>query len=88
MNSYSIGGAIGLALDIFIWIIIIDVIFSWIVSMGKISSYHPIPKTLHTITSPLLNPIRRLLPAYRTGGLDLSPMILIMIIRMLLSAIH
>jgi len=83
MHTITTTGLIWQALNLLTWVIILDVIFTWVVYLGKMSSYHPIPKTLHSITSPLLDPIRKVLPAYRTGGLDLSPMILIMLLRVL-----
>jgi YggT family protein len=43
--------------------------------------YHPVQETLAKIVEPLLAPIRRILPA--TSGIDLSPLILIILIQIL-----
>lgn len=37
----------------------------------------PVMPVLHTLTAPLLDPIRRLLP--NLGGLDLSPLVLLVL---------
>ncbi|MCD1127237.1 YggT family protein [Jinshanibacter sp. LJY008] len=55
------------------WIIIIRALMSWI-SQGR----NPVDQLLIQLTEPLLSPIRRLLPSM--GGIDLSPMVLILIL--------
>ncbi|AKJ41183.1 YggT family protein [Pragia fontium] len=55
------------------WVIIIRALMSWI-SQGR----NPVDQLLIQLTEPLLYPIRRLLPSM--GGIDLSPMILIMVL--------
>ncbi|MCP4199317.1 MAG: YggT family protein [Proteobacteria bacterium] len=57
--------------------ILIRVLISWV----KIDPYHPLVQLLYQITEPILAPIRRFLPA--TGGLDLSPIIAIVLIEIL-----
>ncbi len=57
--------------------ILIRVLISWV----KIDPYHPLVQLLYQITEPILAPIRRYLPA--TGGLDLSPIIAIVLIEIL-----
>ncbi|AWH89337.1 YggT family protein [Limnobaculum parvum] len=55
------------------WVIIIRSLMSWI-SQGR----NPVDQLLIQLTEPLLSPIRRLLPSM--GGIDLSPMVLILIL--------
>ena len=55
------------------WIVIIRALMSWI-SQGR----NPVDQLLIQLTEPILYPIRRLLPPM--GGLDLSPMILMLIL--------
>lgn len=55
------------------WVIIIRALMSWI-SQGR----NPVDQLLIQLTEPLLSPIRRLLPSM--GGIDLSPMVLILIL--------
>ena len=49
------------------------------------SPYHPIREALDRLVNPLLAPIRRLVPA--VGGLDFSPLILIILIQFIARAV-
>lgn len=71
----AVAKILDIALDFFMWIIIIRALISWV----NPDPYNPIVQFLAKITEPLLYPIRRLLPTYRIG-IDLSPMIAILII--------
>ena len=55
------------------WAILIRVLLSWLPMAGvRIDPYNPIIRFLHTITDPILDPIRR----YTTVGMiDLSPIV-------------
>ena len=57
---------IELFFNVFIYSIIIQAILSWFPSSG----YNPVVSILHSITSPVLNPVRKIVPP--VGGLDLS----------------
>ena len=59
---------ITLALNIFIFAIIIQAILSWI----NPDPYNPVSGVLVSITSPVLQPVRRMIKPI--GGLDLSPL--------------
>ena len=54
-------------------VILARVILSWV----PVRRYHPAVVFIHNITEPLLRPFRKLLPPWRTGGLDVSPILLI-----------
>lgn len=60
---------VSLIINIFLFAILIGVIISWI----NPGSYNPAIGLIHSLTEPLLNPVRRRLPDM--GGLDLSPMV-------------
>jgi YggT family protein len=66
-------------IDIYVYIIVAMIVFSWLFSFGVLSRGQPIvaqiSDILYRLTEPVLRPIRRLLPAI--GGLDLSPLVLI-----------
>jgi YggT family protein len=66
---------IDLALNIYIWIIIGRALISWV----NPDPYNPIVTFLYRATEPVLAPIRRLIPI-RGLGIDISPIIVIMII--------
>lgn len=60
----------------FIWIVIASSLLSFF-----LSPYHPVREALDRIVAPFLNPIRNLMP--NTGGLDFSPLILILAVEFL-----
>ncbi|MBP8980855.1 MAG: YggT family protein [Syntrophobacterales bacterium] len=66
---------IDLVLNIYIWIIIFRAVISWV----NADPYNPIVNFLYRATEPVLRPISRLLPFGGTG-IDLSPLIVILII--------
>ena len=70
-NLVLLAGAelVWLAINIFLIAIIIRVILSWFNFLGP----HPLVNLLYQLTEPVLEPIRRLLPAM--SGLDLSPLL-------------
>ena len=74
--------ALYFALNIVWWLIIISVVASWLVAFGVINTrnmtVYRILDMLNRATEPLYRPIRRIIPPM--GGLDLAPMILILII--------
>ena len=53
-------------------VVIVRVILSWI----QVDSYHPAIRLVHTLTEPLMAPIRKLLPTERIG-IDFSPLIVL-----------
>jgi YggT family protein len=71
---YAIAFLINTALTIYMYIIVARAVISWV----NPDPYNAIVRFLYSATEPLLSRIRRLLPA--TGGLDLSPIIVILLI--------
>ena len=67
-----------LTINVFMFSVIILAILSW-VSPG---AYNPVANLLYQITAPLMRPARRILPPM--GGLDLSPMFVIVILYLLI----
>ena len=73
---------IDLALQLYIWNVIIAAIFSWLVAFNVVNTRNQlvgaIGEFLYRITEPVLRPIRNMLP--NLGGIDISPVILFLII--------
>ena len=73
---------IDLALEIYIWVLIAAAIFSWLVAFNVVnvrnSVVGAIGDFLYRVTEPALRPIRNVMP--NLGGIDISPVILILII--------
>lgn len=78
---------IAFIVQILIIIITIDVVVSIAMALGmRVSPYRPPVSTLRSLTEPLYQPIRRLLPpARRTGGLDFAPMIVVILLQIVRS---
>jgi len=64
--------------NLYIWVVIISVILSWLMTFGVINMYNPLVRSIwqgvNALTEPFLAPIRRFMP--NLGGLDISPVIL------------
>lgn len=66
------------ALDIFMWLIIIRALLTWV----NPDPYNRLVRIIYRLTEPVLVPIRRILPLQGTG-IDFSPMIAIVAIMLL-----
>ncbi len=71
---YAFAMVLNIAITVYIWIIIIRALLSWV----NPDPYNPIVRFLAAVTDPVLAPIRRRLPYL--GGLDISPIIVILIL--------
>jgi YggT family protein len=71
-----------LILQIYVWLLIAAAILSWLVAFNVVNTRNQfvasIGEFLFRITEPALRPIRNFLP--NLGGIDISPVILILII--------
>ena len=71
-----------LVLDLYIWLLIAAAVLSWLVAFNVVNSRNQfvamVGDFLFRITEPVLRPIRNLLPSL--GGIDVSPVVLILII--------
>ena len=76
----ALAGLVDFLLTAYMWIIIGRAIISWV----NADPYNPIVRFLYEATEPLLSRIRNLIPL-SMGGIDFSPMILILVIMFLQS---
>ena len=64
-----------IAIDLYIWVVIISAILSWLVAFNVVNTsnrfVYTLGDALWRITEPALRPIRRILPSL--GGIDISP---------------
>ena len=71
-----------LVLQMYTYVIIVVAIMSWLIAFNVINVYNNVVRTvwdsLNAITEPALRPIRRMMPKF--SGLDLSPLILLLVI--------
>ncbi len=72
-------------LSFLVLLIFIEVIFSWLIAFNIVNLRNPLMaqfyNTVKAIVRPILDPIRRVVPAI--GGLDLSPIIALLLIQWL-----
>lgn len=77
MLPYNFVQFIGWLLDLYSYVIIAAALITWVSPDPR----NPIVQFLFKVTEPVLRPVRNLLPPWRTGGLDLSPLIVIIAIQ-------
>ena len=74
-----------LLLSILTWIIIIQVILSWLLAFNVLNVHSGGVRNfivaLDRLTAPLYRPIRRLLPDF--GGIDFSPLVILILIQVI-----
>ena len=74
-----------LILQIYIWLLIAAAVLSWLVAFNVVNTRNQVVamlgEFLFRITEPALRPIRSIMP--NLGGIDVSPVILILLILLL-----
>jgi YggT family protein len=70
-------GFLGWLLGLYSWVIIAAALITWVSPDPR----NPIVMFLRQVTEPVLAPVRRFLPPWKTGGLDFSPLIVILAIQ-------
>ncbi|MHC1701289.1 MAG: YggT family protein [Humidesulfovibrio sp.] len=66
-------------LTLYMWVVIISALLSWV----NPDPYNPIVRFLRNITDPVYARIRRLMPFVVIGGMDLSPLVVIVAVQIL-----
>ena len=64
-------------IDLYSLVVLVAVVISWV----RMDRRHPLARIVYSVTEPVLAPIRRALPI--VGGLDFSPMVLLIALRVL-----
>ncbi|WP_022728537.1 YggT family protein [Fodinicurvata sediminis] len=79
---HALFSILDLVINIYIWILIGSAVLSWLVAFNVVNTsnrvVYMIGDFLYRATEPALAPIRRILP--NLGGIDISPMILILLL--------
>ena len=69
-------------INIYIWLIIINAILSWLVAFNVLNTQNRFVFALlnatHQLTEPVLNKIRKFIP--NLGSIDISPVVLILLL--------
>ena len=82
-------GEIELVLDVFWWVIVVQVVLSWLLALNVLNVSSNAVRSfivlIDRFTAPIYRPIRRLLPDF--GGLDFSPLIILLAISLIESRV-
>jgi YggT family protein len=82
---YALFSIIDMVLQVLVWVIIAQIIISWLVAFNVINTQSNFVRTLldalDRLTAPLYRPIRKVMPDF--GGIDFSPIVLILAIQVL-----
>jgi YggT family protein len=69
-------------IDLYVWVLIINVIFSWLVAFNVLNTQNRfvniVLEITYKLTDPPLNYIRKFIP--NLGSIDISPVILILVL--------
>jgi YggT family protein len=76
---YILADLIGTCIEIYIFIIILEIAVSWLTHFGVLNIQNPQARNLVALlkraTDPVMEPVRRVIPSI--GGFDLSPLVVI-----------
>jgi YggT family protein len=82
---YSLLWLIDTVINLYIWVLIISAVMSWLIAFNVINTrnraVYMLTDFLYRVTEPALRPIRRFIPSL--GGVDISPVILILLLAFL-----
>ena len=76
----AIGKILDIALSLYMWIIVARAVISWV----NPDPFNPIVRFLNAVTEPVLYQVRRRIPLF-FGGIDFTPILIILIIYFLKS---
>ncbi len=66
-------------LSLFLWVVIIDAVLSWLIAFDVVNTRNKLVGTIadgcNRLTTPALAPIRKFIPPI--GGMDITPVVLI-----------
>jgi YggT family protein len=71
----ALAQVIHIILNLLMWLIVVRAVLSWV----SPDPYNPIVRFIHNVTEPMLYQVRKRLPL-QYGGIDLSPIIVILAI--------
>jgi len=74
--TWFVADALNMLLNLYFWIIVIAAVLSWVSPDPR----NPIVRFLYAVTEPVLYQIRRRLPFVYAGGIDFSPLVVILAI--------
>ncbi|MDR1659626.1 MAG: YggT family protein, partial [Desulfovibrio sp.] len=79
----SVATVLGSLLNIYFWIVIVSAVLSWV----KPDPYNPVVRALRLLTEPVFYRVRKWLPFTYMGGLDFSPLVVLLAIELVNSIV-
>ena len=70
---------IGWLIEVYSWILVIRCVLSWV----RVDHYNPVVRLIYQLTDPVLKPFQSLTLRAGAGGIDFSPIIVFMILRVI-----
>jgi YggT family protein len=75
----ALAAVLDIVLTLYFWVVIVSAILSWV----NPDPYNPIVRFLRSLTEPVFYHIRRWIPFTLIGGIDLSPIVVLIGIQFL-----
>ncbi len=75
----AVARVLDIVLSLYFWIIIIAALLSWV----RPDPYNPVVRFLRAVTDPVFYRVRRWFPFLTIGGVDLSPIVVILAVQFL-----
>ncbi|OEU70673.1 MAG: hypothetical protein BA863_15055 [Desulfovibrio sp. S3730MH75] len=75
----AVAKVLGIVFNLYMWVVIISALISWV----NPDPYNPIVSFLRRATEPVFAKVRHHIPFSVIGGIDLSPIIVILALQML-----
>lgn len=76
---FGIAKIVSVVLSLYFWVVLIAVLLTWV----RPDPYNPIVRTLNALTEPVFYRVRKWLPFTYINGLDLSPVVVLLVIQFL-----
>lgn len=75
----NVGQAVSLVIRVYYFLVIAHVILSWV----QLDPRNPIVRFIHRTTDPVFDLVRRTLPFLQAGGIDFSPIVVLLLLELL-----
>ena len=74
---FGVARVLDAVLNLYFWIVIVSAVLSWV----NPDPYNPIVRILRNLTEPVFYRVRKWIPFTYVGGLDLSPVVVLLAIQ-------
>jgi len=75
----ALARVLDIVFSLYFWVILIAALLSWV----RPDPYNPVVRFLRAVTDPVFYRVRRWLPFLTVGGIDLSPIVVILALQFL-----